>query len=235
MNNIVCEVIKASHLDKEKTKLIINLHQKYFNLPGEMIAQLIMKRDHIYLYYEKSSQMLIGTVGTQILKIDNAFVLYMGNAVIDRDYQGLGLFSHALKREIIALCVKHPFAKKYEVSFATTPKAYAYCMHMYDYWPKPDSSVPLEIVVKMKKIADLMLPNQYYTVDDRVITRTKILSSNSADADDALLKNFHYAEIFSKLNPHYLEGEQLLCMASINLKNIYSVLHIYKSHHKKRY
>lgn len=204
----------TAELQDDDVKQIVDLHQSFFDLSADDIVTFMRHRDEVDMYYNRSGK-LIGTVGIQRAVVDGRNIMYIGNAVIDKDYHGRGLLTRSLLRPVLRMFYKNMFRNSYVISFATSVGAYTY-LSKYKYaWPKPFQPMPeyprylLETFLK-EHYNDQYKPNENAFLINQKDAR---ITSKTTESEPDNLPSLW----FTLTNSDYKSGQQLPCIVRINL------------------
>lgn len=221
MNKIYVVSKKPDALSDIEKNAVVKLHQQFFDLKADDIIGYLKDRTYVDFFYEKGTGKLIGTVGIQWYVYDDIAVVYVGNAVIDKDTHSKGLFAKSLLRAVFKTYFKFPFKRKFLVGFVTSPRAYSYFTKHKSSWPKPFEAVPDHINEIMGKFLNTFYPHNHKTHEHGYIIFPKEVSVR-AKSKDQVFKRFTDSW-FSCSNISFEEGYQLPCIAALNAA-IYWVL-----------
>lgn len=221
MRKVTCFSVAPTQLTTLQKEAIIKLHQSQFHLSENEIISLLNQREKVRLYYDYSNRSLVGTVGIQdIYPTKKTVMVYLGNIVIDERYQRYGILSDTILREIFRLFCVYPFHKKFQVSLATTSKAYSYYQRLPHAWPRIDEQTPQEVQMVLEKIAHDFFEDKFHLNEQGNI----IIDKLHQDKSDVFKTNDVNNSAFFQLNPNHIEGDQLLCCAAFTWKNFFSIV-----------
>lgn len=206
-------------LEEDLKNKIGDLHSSFFNLTREEAIRHLEKRDLVYVFSEKETGEVVGTVATKWILHENSIVLYIGNAIVSEKHQHNNFLSHVIFRSYMKTLIMHPRKTIYVACFMTSPKAYNICKRFPDHYPRPDKKAPEYVLFLMDLVArEFAGPGKYTTNGDVIITdnfkRRKFMHNPSKE----IIKT--YDGYFEKVNPDFVKGHQLLTMFSTPFDSI---------------
>lgn len=222
MKNILIVSKKPDLLTHSEREEIIKLHQQVFELSAENIIFFLKERSYVDLFYDKKNKELIGTIGIQWYLFEEIVILYVGNAVINKNKRQNGLLTISVIRAILKTILKFPLKRKYILGFATSPKAYAYFTKYKYSWPKPFQNIPKDIYDIMGKFLTTYYPGRfkiqehgYIMIPDQACIRTKNKNQKIHRFQESW---------FASANLAYEQGYQLPCIAALNCRNYLTLI-----------
>lgn len=214
-------VLDKAALDSKYHAEIVNLHQQYFSLDAEVIIELLKQRDEIHLYYDTKTNQLIATIGIQWIDCDDFVIMYLGNAVVEKDYQKYGVLTMTIYMSVLKTLRNYRHQEKYCASFATTPEAYKYFKKFKNFWPKPEEKLPEQVTRVMEAFSKKFCSNGYtataYCYKSKRLSDRLMINANQYQAET--MAEEPYTKWFYQQNPDYRYGEQILCMVAFDKAN----------------
>jgi hypothetical protein len=181
----------------------------------------LLSYSHILLCREKLDGSLRGLVlmGLQYKKTHT--VLKVGLTLTHKNYRGGPWMKVVAACLIMRELILHPFVPVYLITKMSTYKSYLISTSYPDSHPRYDKEAPEEY----KKIAEdfvrsIQSPEDEYDRDTFVLRRrTAIVNEHLAAISERELQNPHIS-FFNERNPGWREGDQLVAMAKMTLKNL---------------
>ena len=186
MRNIYSASKQPDALTKGECEAIVQLHQQAFDMPAEDIIGYLKERTYVDLLYEKKRGKLVGTVGIQWFISADIVIVYVGNAVIDKNVQSKGLLTYLILRAVCKASLKYPFKRKLLLGFATSPKAYAYFTKYKYSWPKPFEVMPQDIYEVIGKYLSNHCEGHFSTHEHGYIIIPREVSVKAKNKNQAL-------------------------------------------------
>lgn len=218
---------KPEAISGEQIDSIIKLIQSKIFITSDEIKQLISNRSIIHVYYNDKN--IVGVLGFKWIVSQNIVYMYVGNVVIDNEYQKCGLLSKSLVDAIVYTYLHYPLKNKFVVAFATTPQAYQYITSFKEAWPRPNAVTPTEMFNLILQYMKTIGESRYYVnQNDRSIvcnTISQIYELNPKEIKDEEVKRYFYSHV-----PKESKGLQLVCIAPFSIKNIFNTLKTYLIH-----
>lgn len=208
------EKINPMDLSSTDKREISALHRQFFGLDNGDIISYLQKRDLIYLFREKKTNDIVGTLGVQWLVNKKSVVIYLGNVAIRKDYQRKNLLTQSFITIYFMTLRKHISKKIYFCCFMSTPKAFNITKHFPDHFPNEKDSTPPHIKSLMKALA-----NEVVGEGNFIEHKDHILISNFSKKKFIKAKHRSkcYNGLFEKLNPDYENGHQLLTLFRVTM------------------
>lgn len=210
--------VNPSNLKSNEIEEICNLHHNFLGLKKSFITKNLLKKDIVYIFSHKETKKIIGTIAGQYFFKDNSVVFYVGAAVIDPQYQHQNFLSYFFIDATKDICKKYFFKKKYYLSFITTPKAYNMGCKFPEHYPAPGIKTPEKIKELIEFALTQLVDKENYTKNGDIYIVNQLREK---------IKSYGYGEdvassdgFFEKVNPDFMDGNQLLSIHVINLKSI---------------
>ncbi len=224
-------------LQTELKNKICNLHRSFFNLKKGEAARYLEERDLVYVFSEKKSGEVIGTVAVKWIEYEKSIIIYLGNVVFCDKYQRQNFTSHAIFQSYLKTLFKFPGKKIYFSVFMTTPKAYNMGKRFPHHFPCPQQKTPQDILSIMKIVANRISGADNYSLnDDFIVVNNFKKKKFMLDPSKETVKS--YDGFFEKINPDFIKGNQLLSVFPVTYKVVFlmawnNVYYIVKKMQKK--
>lgn len=197
------------HLNENEISQLLVLHMNIFNMDRDTTMVRLMDKNAIYLLIDAKIDKIVGIIAFRYHETPNHFIMYIGNAVIDPEYQHNGFMYKVMISEAMRAFVKYPLKEKYITGGFTTPKVYNVTRHFPTFFPRADACIP----EPEKNVMDIMvkevLPDMNCVWENGVCLMKNLRSKGfKVGSVDCALKS--HDGYFEKINPDFHIGDQLL-------------------------
>jgi hypothetical protein len=229
MNPIQIKIIRNKSLPPNTQQQIIDLHQQYFDLPGESIIEFMLARDEIHLFFDRNSKKLVGTVGIQWFNFKDFAVMYEGGIVVSQQYLKYGLLAQSLIRSSTKTFLRYFYKKRYLFSLVTTPEAYRYYIKFGEYWPKINEPIPENIHPVMQTFCQNFCGTNFSYRNGIYLTAIQKceFSLNPLLVQRINRKTDKHTRFFLNAIPNFSKGEQLIVTSPMTRTYFKSVYEAY--------
>ena len=156
-------------LQDELKNKICRLHKTFFNLEMGEAARYLEARDLVYIFSEKETGDVVGTVAVKWIEYGVSIIVYLGNIVFSEKYQRQNFISHTIFQSYLKTLVKFPGKKVYFSVLMTTPKAYNLGTRFPHHFPCPTKETPQDISEIMGVVANEIAGAQNYKMRNNVL------------------------------------------------------------------
>lgn len=150
---------------------------------------------------------------------ERCWVVYSGDTVIDRAFWGQKALQVGMLAYLIRLQWRHPTTPVY---WLLTTKGYKTYLLLTNYfpaaWPRVDAPTPPHAEALMRHLGALKFGSAYDPTTGLVRTGQDRVRSGVADLRPEDRKNPHI-DYFARRNPGHADGDELLCLAHIRLRD----------------
>ncbi len=133
---IFYQVVECDKIDKTLMEEFIHLEQKFFDLTHDDIVHSISQKDLLYAFYKNDEHKLIGTLAIKWIIYQEYVIIYLGNVVIEPEYQRHNFSNTVLFNSYLRTVWKFPGKKVCFACFMGTPKAYNISQRYPNHFPQ---------------------------------------------------------------------------------------------------
>lgn len=206
--------------DREKTQMLSLMQEFYDNVFEENFNEDLKGKDYCLMLYNENGDIKGFSTQKEIsLKVDSKVIngVFSGDTIIHKDYWG----SMDLYKEFARKFIKDNDEEFYWFLISKGYKTYKMLpLFFKEFYPNYKSETPKF----EKKIMDAFGKSHYpeeYDKKSGVIKYKQIKDKLKDGVADITKKQLRDKDIqyFTKTNPGYLDGEDLVCLAKLNQEN----------------
>ncbi|MGE5543363.1 MAG: hypothetical protein ACM3UW_00170 [Bacillota bacterium] len=224
------EVLSVDELTEADIKQMYNLMIKYYaNLDPEIFRSDLKEKSQVLMFRDDEST-IVGFTSSAIIRLDvegvTAKLLYSGDTVMERKYWGMSYLQNNWFTYISSL-PEFEEGDFYWLLLSKGYRTYRFLPYYFNlFWPRYDTPTPPFVKALIEGFSKRMYPHQFDP--DRGIIRSiwDYVKSGVADIKEKHLLDPHI-EYFSRVNPGYVRGDELVCVAELSGRGIKEFVHKY--------
>ena len=222
--------VRAVDLSPEQTNAMWRCYQQFVDCPRSAFIRSLAMAEEVYLCHDSAGGALHGFEAMRTITIADGgrkyTVVYTFYADLEQRFRGFNILQRIGLRRYCALRFRHPFRRLYWMFTASTYISYLLLPHnLTEYWPHPDHRTPPQALRIMASVVNA-LGLQGWDADGGVLRRNNLLHYReglvSGHAD---LVSDRFIRFYSSLNPGQSEGDSLVCLCPLNLRNFLFALY----------
>ncbi|HOV79583.1 MAG TPA: hypothetical protein PK728_05700 [Bacillota bacterium] len=224
------EVLPVSGLAETDILHMYELMCKYYsNLNPDIFQNDLKEKDHVLLFKDDDGS-IVGFTSSMIIRlnIEGAIIklLYSGDTVMDRTYWN---WSHLQNNwfNYISSLPEFKEGNFYWMLLSKGYRTYRYLPYYFNlFWPRYDAPTPPLVRAMIEGFANLMFPKDFDPASGVIRSGCDYVKPGVADVKERHLKNPHI-EYFARVNPGYVRGDELVCVAELSPRGIKDFVHKY--------
>ena len=217
--------IRVACLSPEQLDRMYALMKDYYENVDRLVFESDLKeKDWVLVINDDNSDRIVG-FSTQVLFHmeflgENIQILFSGDTIISKDHWGSMALIKAFGELILELIERHHGTPLYWLLISKGLRTYKYLPTCFkEFYPNWITETPAYILNLMHHLGQIKFP-QSYNRECGIIEAYK--------GSQYLKKEFHpvpnsmkpYESFFYKVNPGYIKGDELLCLAKLCIDNI---------------
>ncbi|BAF60449.1 hypothetical protein PTH_2268 [Pelotomaculum thermopropionicum SI] len=224
------EVLPVSGLAEADVSQMYELMLKYYsNLDPGIFRNDLNEKDHVLLFREDDGT-IAGFTSSLIIRLNIAGVvrklLYSGDTVMDRKYWGMSHLQNYWFTYISSL----PEFKEgdfYWLLLSKGYRTYRFLPYYFNlFWPRYDAPTPPLVKAMIEGFANLKFPDVFDRASGIIRSGCDYVKPGVADMEERHLQDLHI-EYFARVNPGYVRGDELVCVAELSYRGIKDFVHQY--------
>ncbi|MDP4180854.1 MAG: hypothetical protein Q8942_07155 [Bacillota bacterium] len=222
--SIYGKIVEVNKLYEAEKNIMFSLMNKYYdNMMKTAFLRDLDEKDYCILLYNKDGEIKgFSTQKLMEVKLEEETIrgVFSGDTIIDRDYWGSLELYKVFVRHFITFGRK--FDKFYWFLISKGYKTYKILpVFLNEYYPNYKIATPPYEQSIMHALGKAKFPDEY-DEDKGVVCYKKgkdRLKEGIADITEQKLKDKHI-EFFNKINPGYINGDDVVCLASLKADNL---------------
>ncbi len=224
---LISKTLNIKNLTSQNRDDMFNVFTKYYdNVSYDQFQADLSQKDAVFLLLDKATRAVKGFSTIVKLKVESngkeVNGLFSGDTIIEKEYWGQGTLGKAFLKYLFIEKLKAPHKDLYWYLISKGFKTYLLMANNYDeYYPRFDLKTPKD----KKNIIDQFSQALYSNYDAQ---KGLILASGFKKEKDKLkdfvspinqelIENNPKIAHFAKLNPEWMEGDELACIAKMTL------------------
>lgn len=221
----------VSSLCASERKHMLELMMRYYDgVSREQFNNDLNEKEAVMLMHDSKTLDIVGFSTFMIIDIEvgNNLIkgFFSGDTVVHADYRKTNTLGVELGKNFLATIKRFPQSQVYWILISKGCRTYRLLpMFFYEWYPRYDKETPSY----EKNIIDVFgakkYPVNYDSVTGRIIFPDggEALKSGVSDAHEGR-RNDPHIQYFIERNPHYMRGDELVCVAKIKVDNFAPLL-----------
>jgi len=224
------EVLLVSELAETDILQMYELMIKYYsNLDHDIFRNDLKEKSQVLLFRDDHGA-IAGFTSSMIIRLNIegvvAKLLYSGDTVMDRKYWN---WSH-LQNNWFNYISSLPEFKEggfYWILLSKGYRTYRYLPYYFNlFWPRYDAPTPPFVRTLIEGFANLKFPDEFDPASGIIRSVWDYVKPGVADIKKRHLRDPHI-EYFARVNPGYIRGDELVCVAELSRRGIKESAHKY--------
>lgn len=227
---IVRKLLTIDQVTEEMQKEMFALFEKYYDhVDYSRFVEHLKEKTHIFIFSDKSQNEIIGfsTIFRKSLPhVGPGIFLFSGDTVIHQDYWGNKMLHKSFFQFLVESKLRSPFTPIYWMLMSKGVKTYMIMRKtVYESYPNYKRATPPHIQEMLTKFYKSKFPGDFKQDKGLILFKEKIgsVKSDLASPVETIIRS-EDADFFLKVNPHFLEGDELACIAEIRFRDFLSYI-----------
>lgn len=229
---VVRKLLRIEEVDESLQKEMFSLFEKYYDhVDYSRFKEHLREKTHVFLFLEGSGKKVIGfsTIYRKAIpEITKGTFLFSGDTVIHEDYWGNKMLQKSFFWFIIESKIRSPFSPVYWMLMSKGIKTYMMMRkNFYDSYPNYQRPTPPHFQETLNRFYEMKFPGDFNKKTGLILFKDKlgaIKASLTPPPEKVLVSE--ESKFFHKLNPNFLEGDELACICEIRFRDFFA--HVFK-------
>lgn len=198
--------------------------ENYAYSPLSTFLSDLEKKEGVFIVRKKATQEIVGfsTLGVYTFKLGGkkAKGLFSGDTILDRNYWGSRSLQKAFALKLFWEALKSPLTPQYWLLISKGYKTYLLVSRgCPDHWPRHDQETPAQVLGMIDQLATEKFGDDWKP-EKGILQFAKPAGRLKEGVAPIDAKALQHADIrfFAERNPGHEKGDELCCLAAINLK-----------------
>jgi hypothetical protein len=223
---LAARIVKPADLStRDIDEMYALMSRHYENVWREQFDADLSEKDWIIRLTQEPTGELCGFSTQRLLSLDvgsrRVTVLFSGDTIVGREHWGTTALPIAWGRLAFSIIEQRPNEPVYWYLISKGYRTYRFLpLFFNEFYPRYDSSTPLELRAIIDAVARAKYPDRYDAVAGviRATATSDRLRADLGELTDARLRDPH-VEFFQQQNPGHIAGDELCCIAPLARQN----------------
>ena len=218
-----------NELSEWDIKQMFQLFSVYYdNVSFENFRNDLSEKTHIIIGYKDSRVIGFSTLKEKFIALSSGKMvkgLFSGDTIVERAYWGKTPLRRMFVQYIWLYKLRNPFSKVYWFLISKGYKTYVVLAHNFKvFYPRYDKKTPALIKEIIDEYGKGLSPDHYEPSSGRILGSQKKdrLKKEVAPIFNNLSQLNPHISFFEKVNPNWVQGDELVCLGEIQLLQPFS-------------